>query len=141
MSKINLLAGTVSHINQFSTTSGSVRRGEGRVRTRHQVSFRINNVPFTFPGMPNLGDGDYVTIVYQVGGLKASILRNDSTGVQYFNFGWIHFCRIMAYMLIFSCFFFIIPIVVGIWIIYSVGKQEKELKQTLLNNPPKVFKE
>jgi predicted permease len=46
----------------------------------------------------------------------------------------------MAYMFIFFCFFFIIPIVVGIWIILSVGKQEKELKQTLMNNPPQAVK-
>jgi hypothetical protein len=88
--------------------------------------------------MPNLGDGDHVTIAYQEGGLGASILRNDTTGVQYFNAGWIHFCQIMACLMIISLFYFIVPIFAGIWIILSVNKQEKELKQTLMNNPPKA---
>jgi hypothetical protein len=144
MSKITLLSGRVNNINYSASTSGTIYRGEGRVRTRHRAAFRIENTPVTFPGSPNLAEGDKVTIAFMSGGIGAAILRNDTTGVVYFHEGWIPFLRIVGGGLILlgltslsSSFIFALVLAApGIWIFLMTSSKQKALQHSLDQNPP-----
>jgi hypothetical protein len=144
MSKITLLSGRVNNINYSASTSGTISRGEGRIRTRHRAAFRVENTPVNFPGAPNLAEGDRVTIAFMSGGIGAAMLRNDTTGVIYCHEGWIPFLRIAGGGLIFlgltflttSFIFALILAVPGIWIFLMTNSKIKALQHSLEQNSP-----
>jgi hypothetical protein len=59
MNALTLLAGEVSHLNTFASTSG----GSNYVHTSHAVLFRVNGRPVRFSGIANLAEGDAVALV------------------------------------------------------------------------------
>jgi hypothetical protein len=91
MSDLTSVSGVISNVNHFSRTTGSVsvRRGtgSGSVRTKFSITFRVDNKTVFYPGRPDIGDGDFVTVIgTNKGGVtSALVLRNDSTGVEYAN--------------------------------------------------------
>jgi hypothetical protein len=91
MRNLTSLSGIVSNVNHFSRTTGSVKvrrgTGSGSVRTKFSITFRVDNKPIFYPGRPDVGDGDFVTVIgTNKGGVtSALVLRNDSTGVEYAN--------------------------------------------------------
>jgi hypothetical protein len=84
MASLETLAGVVTNVRALSTTSGSMKKGDGQISTQHHMKFRIGNRAVTFSGSPNIGDGDAVTVSGKGSGeFKAMALRNDSTGLVY----------------------------------------------------------
>ena len=90
MGILSFHSGIVSHIVTSSLTSS----------TTHKISFRVNGKPVFFSKRLNIGDGDHVDLVgQQIGGeLKVRAIRNNSTGVEYFEPG--SSCLFGSYVLI-----------------------------------------
>jgi hypothetical protein len=140
MSKPIVLSGIVSHINYLSETSGTVDKGTGSISTSHSVMFRVDNIPYEFPGTPNLGEGDRVTIVFCENGIGAMILRNDSTGVTYYCQGWIPVLIIAGAGVVFlgltqlftSLFSTLLFTGIGIWMIFVAIQEMPKLKRAML---------
>lgn len=83
------LSGQVSHINQISTTSGTIHPnnshgGGGTITTSHKITFRIAGHPVEMAGTPNLGEGDFVSAVgvERSGTLYPIAFRNDTTNIE-----------------------------------------------------------
>ena len=83
------LSGQVSHINQISTTSGTIRPdnsfgGGGTITTSHKTTFRIAGRPVEMKGVPSLGEGDFASAVgvERSGTLYPLAFRNDSTNIE-----------------------------------------------------------
>jgi hypothetical protein len=144
MSKTTLLSGVVSQINYFSSTTGTVERGEGTISTSHRVSFRINNVPVTFPGTPNLAEGDMVTMAFFTEGIaaRAGFFRNDTTGVMYRFQGRIsklqtlgNCCFCAGIILLFNNIIVAIPLAaVGYWYLSQAKKAKQKLEELISTN-------
>ncbi len=84
MSEFTLLSGEVSQLNQLSSTTGSINKGSGTIRTAHHLTFRLGNKPVRYSGTPSINDGDIVTVMGEdKGEFEAYVLRNESTGIIY----------------------------------------------------------
>jgi hypothetical protein len=149
MSNLTSLAGRASHVNYFSSTSGSINRGKGRIRTRQTTSFRVDNHPVSFYGSPSLSDGEMVTVVGidQSSVFKALALRNDVTEVTYFYTNYplmVIYMNFLGGVVIFiglsflsgNQIFGLFLIGLGIWIIYSRRKRNQELIKLVEKMPP-----
>ena len=89
---MTLLSGKASHVSNQSHISGSFSGGSGgvagggSVSTTHTTLFRVGNRPARFGKTVNLVDGEDVTLVGFSGDEFIAIaLRNDSTGITYYN--------------------------------------------------------
>jgi hypothetical protein len=137
MTKLQLLSGTVSHVNYFAKTTSSLDRSSGRMRFRHKVSFRIGDRLAFFQGTPNLGAGDVVTAVgtEQDGELAISVFVNESTGIKYSD----HRAILIRYLLGGAALLLAILLIsripvlsvllaaVGLWSIWLARKKKQQL--------------
>ncbi|MBW4622550.1 MAG: hypothetical protein KME17_24735 [Cyanosarcina radialis HA8281-LM2] len=139
MGQLIALSGTASNVNYFSKTSGDIKvrqgTGSGTIRTKHTISFRVDNKPASFPGRPDLGEGDRVTIIGSntSGGVAALIVINHSTGIEYSNLWPVTLKNIWGGALIFIGLTFLstnggfafLLMSLGVWLIY-LGRQQKQ---------------
>lgn len=89
MGEIETVTGIISNVKNLSSTSGTMRTNvggstQGSVSTKHWITFRVNNRPIRFGGLPEISEGDTITVVGEGSGeLTAYALRNDSTNIIY----------------------------------------------------------
>jgi hypothetical protein len=134
MGALVCVSGTASNINYFSQTSGSVKNGSGRIRTRHSISFRVDNRSVSFFGSPDIGEGDAVTVVGSDGGvISGYLVVNDATNVEYFSCGPVNLKNYLGYFFVVVGLVFYAATAVmtlifggfGAWLIY-LARQQKE---------------
>jgi hypothetical protein len=143
VSNLTSLSGVVSNVNHFSKTTGSVSvhrgTGSGSVRTKLSITFRVDNKTVFYPGRPDVGDGDVVTVIgTNKGGVtSALVVRNDSTGVEYANLWpvtiknfWGGFLVFMGLMALSSNQFFALFVAgIGAFLLFLGRKQKQEINQ------------
>jgi hypothetical protein len=148
MSNLVAFSGIVSNVNYFSKTTGSVRvhrgSGSGSVRTKHSISFRVDNKPISYPGRPDLGEGDLATVIGGNNGgvVVALVVRNDSTGVEYMNLWPVTMKYLWGGGFVFMGFTFwssstgfaLFLLGFGGWLIYLGRKQKQEIMQLSLES-------
>ncbi|MGL5832430.1 MAG: hypothetical protein ACRC1Z_04255 [Waterburya sp.] len=143
MKQLIFVSGTASNINYFSRTSGSIDvrngNGSGSIRTKHSISFRVDNRSIAFAGRPDIGEGDQVTVVGDGsrGVIVGYLVVNDSTNVQYFSCRPIFMRKFWGYLLAFFGLTFLstnstLALIFGgfgVWLIYSAKQQQKAIYQ------------
>jgi len=86
-----VLSGVVSNLRYYNHTSGSIDtddftgRVHGSVNTTHWITFRVNNRTVMCKYLPEIGNGDIVTVLAHSEPTQFVVegLRNDTTGVWY----------------------------------------------------------
>lgn len=119
MASPTLLTGAVTHLERITSTTGSMQNGNGQIRTDHVTTFRLDNRPVRFNGVPDLGANENATAAgYARNGIfDALAVRNESTGLVYGHSGM---ALMVAGVILGLLGFFTLSVLIG-WVILPMG--------------------